>query len=238
MHRSPPHNHPPATVRTWLFDLDGTLVSSVERFHAAYCSALEVLGRPAVDESTFLARYRSGELITSLRVPAEATDGFWRLLMEFFLARGDLSSLLPGAAAALAELSARGHRIALVTGRASTEGDLRAELRGHGLDSYFDSVATLGDISRLSLSPAGTVTKTQLFARTCADLEVEPAAAALVTDWPAELDEGLEFGFGACVGVLTGGYRRHDFRADPRVSVVADLTEFADALAAIEGVAA
>ena len=225
-------------VRAWLFDLDGTLVSSIERFHAAYCSALEVLGRPEVDEPTFLARYRSGDLVTSLGLSAEAGDGFWRRLMEFYLARGDLAALLPGAAAALAELAARDRRIALVTGRASTEDALRAELRRHGLDSYFDSVETLGDLSRLRLTPAGTVSKSLLFERACGELEVEPAAAALVTDWPAELDEGLEFGFAACVGVLTGGYRRQDFPADPRVRTVADLTEFADVLASIEGVPA
>ena len=94
-------------VRAWLFDLDGTLVSSLERFHAAYCAALEVLGQPEVDELTFLARYRSGELVTSLGLSAEAADGFWRRLMEFYLARSDLGSLLPGATAALADLAAR-----------------------------------------------------------------------------------------------------------------------------------
>ena len=225
-------------VRAWVFDLDGTLVSSVERFHAAYCSALEGLGRPEVDELTFLARYRSGELVTSLGLAAEDADGFWRRLMEFYLARGDLASLLPGASAALAELAARDRGIALVTGRASTEDALRAELRRHGLDSYFDSVATLGELDRLRLTSAGRVTKTLLFERVCEELEVEPAAAALVTDWPAELEEGLEFGFAACVGVLTGGYEREDFPADPRVRTVADLTEFADVLTSIEGVPA
>jgi phosphoglycolate phosphatase-like HAD superfamily hydrolase len=225
-------------VRAWLFDLDGTLVSSVERFHAAYCSALEGVGQPEVDNVTFLARYRSGELVTSLGISAEAADGFWRRLMEFYLARSDLASLLPGAPAALAELATRGRQIALVTGRASTEDALRAELRGHGLDSYFDSVATLGELDRMRLTRAGTVTKTLLFERVCQDLEVEPAAAALVTDWPAEIAEGLEFGFAACVGVLTGGYRRVDFPADPRVWTVGDLSEFADVLASIEGVPA
>jgi phosphoglycolate phosphatase-like HAD superfamily hydrolase len=227
-----------AKVRAWIFDLDGTLVSSVERFHAAYCSALDVLGRPGIDEATFLARYRSGELATSLRPPAEDADHFWRLLMVFFLARSDLGTLLPGASAALAELAARGRRIALVTGRASSDDALRVELRRHGLDSYFDSVATLGDLSGRRLTAAGVVTKYPLYARACVEMEVEPAAAALVTDWPAELHEGLEFGFAACVGVLTGGYRREDFPADPRVSTVADLTEFNDVLASIDGVAA
>ena len=99
-------------------------------------------------------------------------------------------------------------------------------------------MASLGDLSRLRLTPAGTVSKSLLFARACEDLDVEPAAAALVTDWPAELDEGLEFGFAVCVGVLTGGYRRQDFPADPRVRTVADLTEFADVLESIEGVPA
>jgi phosphoglycolate phosphatase-like HAD superfamily hydrolase len=226
-----------AKVRAWIFDLDGTLVSSVERFHAAYCSALDVLGRPGIDEATFLARYRSGDLITSLRPPAEDADHFWRLLMVFFLARSDLGTLLPGASAALAELAARGRRIALVTGRASSD-DLRVELRRYGLDSYFDSVATLGDLADLRLTAAGVVTNWPLYARACVEMEVEPAAAALVTDRPAELHEGLEFGFAACVGVLTGGYRPEDFPADPRVSTVADLTEFNDVLAAIDGVAA
>ena len=225
-------------TRTWLFDLDGTLVASVERFHAAYCAALGAIGRPEVDEPTFLARYRSGELATSLSLPADAADGFWRRLMEFFVARGDLASLLPGADEALAQLAARGDRIALVTGRAASEEAVRDELRGHGLDSYFASVVTLGELSGLRLTASGAVTKIRLFERACAELEIEPAAAALVTDWPVELDEGLEFGFGTCVGVLTGGYRREDFPADPRVRTVADLTEFAHLLASMEGVPA
>jgi phosphoglycolate phosphatase-like HAD superfamily hydrolase len=226
------------SVRAWLFDLDGTLVSSLERFHTAYCSALEVLERPEVNELTFLTRYRSGELVTRLGLEADAADGFWRRLMEVFLARSDLSSVLPGASAALAELAARGREVALVTGRACSERALRAELRRHRLDSYFDSVWTLGELGRLRLSPGGTVTKSLLFAGACEDLGIEPAEAALVTDWPAEVHEGLEFGFAACVGVLTGGYRKEDFPADPRVTTVADLTEFAAVLTTIEGVPA
>jgi phosphoglycolate phosphatase-like HAD superfamily hydrolase len=223
-------------IRAWLFDLDGTLISSVERFHDAYCSALKALDRPEVDEPTFLARYRAGELVTSLELQGDAADDFWRRLMEFYVARRDLGLLLPGASEALAELAAQGCGIALVTGRASTESDLRAELREHGLESYFDSVETLGDLSRMRLNTAGAITKSALFSRACADLEVEPADAALVTDWPAELDEGLEFGFALCVGVFTGGYERDDFAADPRVRTVGDLTEFPDLLASFDGV--
>jgi phosphoglycolate phosphatase-like HAD superfamily hydrolase len=44
-------------IRAWLFDLDGTLISSVERFHDAYCSALRALDRP---EST--SRRFSGDI--------------------------------------------------------------------------------------------------------------------------------------------------------------------------------
>jgi phosphoglycolate phosphatase-like HAD superfamily hydrolase len=225
-------------VRAWLFDLDGTLVTSIERFHAAYCSALAALRRQEVDEPTFLARYRSGDLITSLQLPSEVADDFWRRLMATFVARSDLASPLPGAAEALAELAGRGCAIALVTGRACSEDALRTELREHGLDSYFGSVATLGEPSLLRLRAGATITKRALFARACADLGVEPAAAALVTDWPAELDEGLEFGFALCVGVLTGSYRRDDFAADSRVRTVTDLTEFPALLASLTDVPA
>ena len=224
--------------RAWLFDLDGTLVASIERFHAAYCSALELGGRPGVDEPTFVARYRSGELVTSLGLHGDDADHFWRDLMEAFLARSDLGTLLPGAAEALSDLAARGSRIALVTGRAASEDALRTELQGHGLDSYFEYVASLGELSRMRLSPTGAITKTALFSRACADLDVEPRDAGLVTDWPVEVAEGLEFGFAICVGVLTGRYEREDFPADPRVRTVADLTEFPDLLDALTGVPA
>ena len=226
---------PALTPRAWLFDLDGTLISSVERFHAAYCWALELRGRRSVDEPTFVARYRSGELVTSLGLQADDADGFWRELMEVFLARSDLGSLLPGARKALSDLAARGSSIALVTGRASSESTLRTELRAHGLDSYFDSVASLGELSRMRLSATGAISKTALFSRACADLDVEPADAGLVTDWPVEVAEGLAFGFAICVGVLTGRYEREDFPADPRVRTVADLTEFPDLLDASAG---
>ena len=121
---------PVVMPRAWLFDLDGTLISNVERFHAAYCSALDARGRSSVDEPTFVARYRSGELVTSLGLHADDADGFWRDLMEVFLARSDLGTLLPGAAEALSDLAARGSRIALVTGRAASEDALRTELTG------------------------------------------------------------------------------------------------------------
>jgi phosphoglycolate phosphatase-like HAD superfamily hydrolase len=222
------------TIRAWLFDLDGTLLSSVERFHAAYCSALSAFGHAEVDEPGFLARYRSGELVTSLELPPEAADRFWRRLMETFVSRRDLASPLPGAAAALAQLAERGDAVALVTGRACSEDALRTELQEHGLDAYFAALATLGEPSRLRLSAGGAITKTDLFSRTCADLGVDPGVAALVTDWPAELEQGLEFGFALCVGVLTGGYRRRDFRSDPRVRTVADLTEFPALLASLD----
>jgi phosphoglycolate phosphatase-like HAD superfamily hydrolase len=222
-------------VRAWLFDLDGTLLSSLERFHAAYCSALKANDRAEVDEATFIARYRAGKLVTSLELPSEAADGFWQRLMETFLARTDLGSPLPGASAALTELAAKGYALALVTGRACTESALRDELRGHDLDSSFGSVATLGELTQMRLNTRGAVTKKDVFARACAELEVEPGEAALVADWPAEVDEGLEFGFAICIGVLTGGYLREDFRTDPRVRVVGDLTEFPELLASIEG---
>ncbi len=229
---------PAVMPRAWLFDLDGTLISNVERFHAAYCSALDARGRSSVDEPTFVARYRSGELVTSLGLHADDADGFWRELMEVFLARSDLGSLLPGAPEALSDLAARGSRIALVTGRASSEDALHTELRDHGLDSYFESVTSLGELSRMRLSPTGAITKTALFSRACAELDVEPAEAGLVTDWPVEVAEGLDFGFAICVGVLTGRYEREDFPADPRVRIVADLTEFPDLLDALTGVPA
>jgi phosphoglycolate phosphatase-like HAD superfamily hydrolase len=222
--------------RAWLFDLDGTLISSVERFHAAYCSALESRGRSSVDEPTFVERYRSGELVSSLGLHADDADGFWRELMEVFLARSDLGSLLPGAPEALSDLAARGSKVALVTGRASSEDALRTELRDHGLDSFFESVTSLGELSQMRLSPTGAITKTALFSRACAELEVEPADAGLVTDWPVEVVEGLEFGFAICVGVLTGRYEREDFAADPRIRTVTDLTEFPDLLDELAGV--
>jgi phosphoglycolate phosphatase-like HAD superfamily hydrolase len=220
--------------RAWLFDLDGTLVESIERFYDAYCATLEEAELPGVHRQAFVEAYRAGTLATRLALGAEQRDAFWRRLMERFVESGRTARALPGVQEALARLSSAGCRIAVVTGRACSEEAVRADLQAIGVADHVDSVTTLGDVAGLRLGAAGVVTKSHLLAQACAELDTAPEHAALVTDWPAELVEGLELGFALCVGVLTGGYRREDFPVDARVRMVRDLTELRALLGPLE----
>jgi phosphoglycolate phosphatase-like HAD superfamily hydrolase len=220
--------------RAWLFDLDGTLVESVERFYDAYCETLAEAELASVDTQAFLEAYRAGTLASRLALGAKETDAFWRRLMERFVAGGRAAQVLPGVEEALGRLSTRGCRIAVVTGRACPEEAVWADLQAIGVAGHVDSVTTAGEVAGLQLGAAGVVTKSHLLARACTELGAAPDRAALVTDWPAELVEGLELGLALCVGVLTGGYRREDFPVDARVRTIRDLTELGAVLGPLE----
>lgn len=113
--------------RTFIFDLDGTLVDSSAFDAALYVEAVrEVLGDVAID--TTWQRYRHvtdagvlAQIIAELGT-ADAVGATARVRTAFgakierHLATGAACRAVAGAAAALRDLQARGHRVGIATG--------------------------------------------------------------------------------------------------------------------------
>ncbi len=127
----------------WIFDLDGTLTTSVHDFEAIR----EALGLP-----------EGSEILESLRsMPKERALPLWRKLddIEFDLTRDARAA--EGAAALLERLLARGARLGILT-RNSLRTALET-LRVAGLEHFFDAAYVLGrDEAEPKPSPQGILT--------------------------------------------------------------------------------
>jgi phosphoglycolate phosphatase-like HAD superfamily hydrolase len=197
----------------WLVDLDGTVVDSERRFYEAYCGALMARRRPVVEITEFRKLMYAGRLLTSLDMSKADASRFWQEVMTRFVADEHASRPLPGAKSALARLRREGSRVGLVTGRVCSEEALRRELMAVHLDDCFDVVMTS---AVLQLADDSRQTKADLFERSLMLLERSAEVTTYVTDWPPDLDDAREYGFGWCVGVTTGGFDPESFAKAPR----------------------
>jgi phosphoglycolate phosphatase len=129
-----------------VFDLDGTLIDSAPEIHSVANRVFETNGlqpfpfqtvRDSIGNgvSVLVSRLlQSQGLAGSGQLHAEMTTTFVKIYEEAF----DLTSLYPGVAEALGDLSGVGHPMAVCTNK--PEGPARAVLRHFGLDSHFPVV--------------------------------------------------------------------------------------------------
>jgi len=132
-------------IRAILFDLDGTLVDSIDDIHAAANRLLAELELPAIDRATVKGfvgngipalverclRHQGGDLRD---LPARI-----RRFKAIYEELGHRHTVLyPGAATALAMLSARGYRLGLCTNKDLAPS--RKILAQLGIDGFFDSL--------------------------------------------------------------------------------------------------
>lgn len=120
--------HPLATVRHWVFDMDGTLTIAVHDF-AAIKRALEIS-----PEEDILAH------LSALPEAEQQHKRAWLFEHERALARG--SRAAPGAVALLRTLHARGDRLGILTRNDHTVAKLTLDVVGIG--DLFDDAAIIG----------------------------------------------------------------------------------------------
>lgn len=190
----------PLSARAVIFDVDGTLVDSVEAYRvvaeraaAPYgisitreivCHALNT-NHPTFWELVVSADHPDQvELIAALR--QEAMRQWPQVLREH-------GGIFPGLRETLEWLKNRQTRIAIVTG--SRGGSLQP-LREAGLIDYFETIITGRDIKRRKPDPEGLLK--------CLDnLQIKPDETLYVGDTPTDIQAGHAAGM-ASVAVLTG----------------------------------
>lgn len=226
-----------ATAAAWpravIFDLDGTLVDTVEDLTAALNQTLAELGLPPHPLMAVRAMVGGGlgkllgralgphaaDLDTARRDAAAA-----RLLALYAAKPAELSRLYPGAVKALAALRAAGVHCGLCTNKP----DLIASdlLQGLGLAEAFGCIQGSAAGLPKKPDPAG-------IHRVLANLDVEPAAAIMVGDSVTDVRCARAAGLAAII-VVSYGYSVTpvtDIGAD---AVITHLHELVPALALLQ----
>jgi pyrophosphatase PpaX len=200
-----------AGVRAVLFDLDGTLLDTVELIRVSFRFATrEVLGRAVPDEVTMSGVGRP--LVEQFREMAPGReDELVAVYRDFNMARHDeLARIYPGTVPTLRALAAMGMPMAVVTSkgtRAASHG-----LTTFGLAGFFDTVVTADDVDRHKPDPLP-------LRRAAESLGVDMRYCVYVGDSPHDMQAALAAG-AVAVAALWGAFTRSDvLEPDPGLAL-------------------
>jgi phosphoglycolate phosphatase len=223
---------PPWPARAVLIDLDGTLLDTVPDIAAAVNAMCAELGRPTVSAETVASYIGKGADVLVHRVLTGALDGraapehferakesFYRHYRRF---NGHAALVFPGVPGALADLQARGFRLACVTNK-PREFTLDL-LERVGLVEFFEVVISGDDTVEKKPHAAPVLTA-------CQRLDVPPADSVMIGDSENDLLSARAAG---CRAILVeGGYNEGvAVAALPADAIVETLPEAVRLLAA------
>jgi phosphoglycolate phosphatase len=171
-------------VRAVLFDLDGTLLDTVPDLHAAVCSMLQDLGRPALPEESIRSYVGRGvanlvkrSLADSLDAaedgspaPADALASF---RMHYARENGRRAQLFPGVIEGLQAIRGLGLQMAVITNK--PQAFTRPLLEMTGLAEYFSVVVSGDSLPKHKPDPMALLW-------TCGRLGVSPLDALFIGD--------------------------------------------------------
>jgi len=210
-------------IRTFLFDLDGTLIDHFEAIHRCYAYTLPRLGLPAPTPDQVRAAVGGGlENALSRFVPpsrlAEAVEIYRAYWHETML---DGVKALPGALDLLTTLTARGARCAVLTNKLGSSSRLICDQLG--FTPHLALVIGAGDTRWLK--PARELTL-----HTLALLGEAPGNALLIGDSPYDVDAAHNAGL-PCWVVTTGTHTAGQLRAAGADALFDGLGQLAASLA-------
>jgi phosphoglycolate phosphatase len=189
----------PFDARAVLFDVDGTLVDSLNAFRIVAERAAAPYG-VTITEAVVREALNTTQPFWELALPADCPDraaamktlardaaGLWPSVLR------EHGRVFPGAGAVLGSLRDRGVKLGIVTG--ARRGSLQA-LRDAGLLDLFEAVVTGKDVQRRKPDPEGILACLTM-------LRVEAADAIYAGDTPLDIRAARAAGVFA-VGVLGG----------------------------------
>lgn len=170
-----------STIRTVLFDLDGTLIDHFRAIYRCYVYAQEQLGLPPADYDKVRATVGGSVPVTMARLigPGQDVDEAVRLFREYFdqIMFEDLH-LMPGVEWLLQNLHAGGYQMAVFTNK---RGEPSRKIMTHlRLDQYLD--ATIGTLDTPWKKPEPEFTRYAL-----ETVSGDPASTILIGDSPFDL---------------------------------------------------
>jgi HAD superfamily hydrolase (TIGR01509 family) len=192
-------------VAAVIFDLDGTLIDSIDIYFTIVENALKRLNLPAVSRNQILAAAESEEFKWELVLPqdvlnrkAEIIDEAWAVINEIAPQMfADNLELIQGAGHIVESLSSNGLKIGLVTSTQRQYLETKMQpLKNAGVDNLFDAIITSDDVEKRKPAPDPLITCAQL-------LDMKPGNCVYVGDTTTDIKAGKAAGM-RTIGVLTG----------------------------------
>ena len=192
-------------VAAVIFDLDGTLIDSIDIYFAIVEKALERLNLPAVSRHRILAAAESEDFKWELILPQEVLkrkekiiDEAWAVINEIAPQMfADNLDLIQGAERIVENMASNGLKIGLVTStqRQYLEAKMQP-LKNAGVDNLFEAIITSDDVEKRKPAPDALITCAQ-------QLDMKPGNCVYVGDTTTDIKAGKAAGM-RTIGVLTG----------------------------------
>ena len=192
-------------VAAVIFDLDGTLIDSIDIYFRIVENALERLKLPPVSRSKILAAAESEDFKWELVLPREVQrrrkniiDEAWAVINEIApqMFADDLD-IIEGADGALKKVSAKGLKIGLATSTQNYYLETKMlPLKNAGVDKLIEVIITSDDVKERKPAPEALIMCAQ-------QLELEPDSCVYVGDTTTDMQSGKAAGMHT-IGVLTG----------------------------------
>ena len=192
-------------VAAVIFDLDGTLVDSIDIYFSIVEKALERLNLPGVSRSQILAAAESEDFKWELVLPQDVLsrkekiiDEAWAVINEIAPQMfADNLDLIQGADRIVENLSSNGLKIGLVTSTQRKYLETKMQpLRNGGVDTLFEAIITSDDVEKRKPAPDPL--------NACAQqLDMKPANCVYVGDTTTDIKAGKAAGM-RTIAVLTG----------------------------------
>jgi len=212
-------------ARAVLFDIDGTLIDSVDLHAQAWQKALARFGKEVAYEAIRSQIGKGGDQLLPEFLEEDELERFGEDLEEY---RSSLyqRQFLPWAKPfrhareLLARLKQSGELVGLASSCKRTE--LGYYLRLVGGASLVDAVSVADDVERSKPFP-------DVFQVCLEKLGLEPSEAVAVGDSPFDAESAARAGLGM-VGVLSGGFPEHALEAAGCIAVYQDVGELLERL--------
>lgn len=185
----------------YLFDLDGTLIDSIELIVSSFRHAWEHHGGETRHDGTWvsLIGVPLAEAFAQLSSDPEQVAAMVRTYREHDLIEHDrMVRSYPGVPTTLSVLASRGKQLAVVTSK--LHADAVRGLRATGLDVFFSTVIGADDVARGKPHPDSVK-------RAMAELGVGATESVLIGDSPHDLRAGHAAGV-ATAAALWGPFER------------------------------
>ena len=197
--------HKKLSVAAVIFDLDGTLIDSIDIYFSIVEKALERLNLPGVSRDRILAAAESEDFKWELVLPQdvlnrkeEIIDEAWAVIDEIAPQMfADNLDLIQGADGIVEKLSSNGLKIGLVTSTQRRYLETKMQpLKNVGVDTLFEVIITSDDVENRKPAPDPLIA--------CARrLDLKPGNCVYVGDTATDIKAGKAAGM-RTVGVLTG----------------------------------
>jgi len=209
-------------MKVAIFDLDQTLVDSLERFFNAFNKSLTKFKGNQVDFKTFFEKY-SEDKLDDLLPPNIQLHVFWDYFLKIYDKVEGSIRLIEGVKETLEKLYSCGIKIVIVTGRKSDEKVIWNQLEKLGIAKYVEKVYTAKSDNDISKG----FSKTNLLRKILKDFKITPCDAFFVGDYRRDMKSAKSLGL-YVIGVLTGHESKevlYEYGADEVILSVGDLNK-------------